>query len=80
MPSKLIAFSHKGETAKAEVFYNFEDFSDVMIVVPITHTDELKGVIFLSKRNKHWEPASVNENKSLVTIHNIINCINNQFV
>jgi hypothetical protein len=79
MPSKLIAFNHKGEIAKAEVFYNFDDFSDVMIVVPLTHTKELKRVIFLSKRNELWEPISANENNTLSTINNIANCINTEF-
>ncbi len=34
MTTKKIYFNHNGQNARAELLYNFEDFSDLLLVVP----------------------------------------------
>jgi hypothetical protein len=77
MPTKIINFDHNGRKANAELYYNFQDYEDVILVIP-KESDDLYDIIPFIRKNKKWEPVSPVRNKFPSTIQNIINLLNKE--
>lgn len=76
MTTKQISFDHNGESARADLLYNFEDFSDFLLVIPWGDMKDLKHVIAFRRINKTWETVSPVKYEIPQTIQNISNQLN----
>ncbi len=79
MTTKKIYFNHNGQNARAELLYNFEDFSDLLLVVPNGDIKDLEHVIPFRRINKIWETISPAKYEIPQTIRNISNQLNQLF-
>jgi len=80
MPLHSICFDHNGQQIKAEVYYDFEKFSDAILISPVNTTEELDDIIFFRTGNKKWSTNSPFKEKFPLTIKNIIHCIDQQLI
>ncbi len=78
MTPKLICFDHNGQNIHAEVVYNFEDFSDVMLVIPPLNIQGINEIILLTRRKQGWTTLSSVKYKFPSTIQSIIECVNEE--
>jgi hypothetical protein len=79
MPTKKICFDHNGQNTGADLLYNFEDFSDLLLVVPNGDMKDLKPVIPFMRIDKTWETFSAVKYQIPRTIQNISNQLNRVF-
>jgi hypothetical protein len=79
MPIKQIYFDHNGAIACADLLYNFEDFSDLLLVIPNDDMKDLKRVITFIRINKTWETVSPVKYEIPQTIQSISNQLNRAF-
>jgi hypothetical protein len=79
MATKKIRFDHNGQNARADLLYDFEDFSDLLLVVPNGNMKDLKRVIPFIRINKAWETMSPVKYQIPRTIQNISNQLNKMF-
>jgi hypothetical protein len=78
MPTKIIYFDHNGRTTDAELYYDFQDYEDVILVIPKGKIEDLYEIIPFVRKNKKWEPVSPAKNKFPSTIQSIINQLNDE--
>ena len=74
-----ILFDHNGQITQATLIYNFEDFPDLLLVVPSGNSRELEHVITFTRIDKNWEAASSVKYKLPYTIENISKQLNKIF-
>ena len=79
MPSNQIFFSHNNKDVSAELYYNFEDFSDILLVVPNIESKDLKEIIPFIRNDDHWETTSPVKFMYPQTVKNIIEELNVRF-
>ena len=78
MPTKIIYFDHNGQVTNAELYYNFQDYKDVILVIPQGEVKDFYDIIPFIRKNKNWEPVSPVKNKFPSTIQNIIDLLNEE--
>ncbi len=79
MTPKLTSFDHNGHAAKAELVYNFEDFSDVMLIIPPLGIKDINEIIILTRKDQTWTTLSPFKKSFPSTIRNIIDSVNEEF-
>ena len=79
MALNQILFDHNGQITKAVLIYNFEDFPDLLLVVPGGNSRELTNVITFTRIDKNWETVSPVRYKLPFTIQNISKQLNKIF-
>jgi len=77
MNPKLIFFDHNGQNLHAEAIYNFNYFSDIMVIIPNIDAKDLNENILLKRTGKKWTTSALKE-KFPSTIQNIINSVNKE--
>jgi hypothetical protein len=78
MPIKTIQFDHNGQNIHAELFYNFHNFSNAVLITLLNNVDGLQESIILLKGKNTWKAsADINKRYPLI-IKNIINFLNNE--
>ena len=78
MPTKIIYFDHNGRNTDAQLYYDFQDYEDVILVIPNTKEEDLYDIIPFIRINKRWEPVSFVKNKYPSTIQNIIRILDKE--
>jgi hypothetical protein len=79
MATKKIYFDHNGQSACADLLYNFEDFRDLLLVVPNGDVQDLNIVIPFTRINKVWETISPVRYEIPQTVKNISSQLNKEF-
>jgi hypothetical protein len=79
MATKQICFHHNGQIACADLLYNFQDFTDLLLVVPKGYTKDFNWVIPFIRINRIWETVSPVKYEIPATIKNISNELNEIF-
>jgi hypothetical protein len=79
MATKQIYFDHNGQTACAYLLYNFQDFTNLLLVIPKEDIKDFNCVIPFMRINKIWETVSPIKYGIPGTIKNISNELNKVF-
>ena len=57
MPIKTIHFEHEGHDVHAELFYNFHNFSNAVLVTLLNNVDGLRESIVLLRGKNNWKAS-----------------------
>jgi len=79
MALNQILFDHNGQITQAALIYNFEDFPNLLLVIPGENSKELTQVITFTRTDKNWETVSPVKYKLPSTIQNISRLLNKIF-
>ena len=79
MALNQILFDHNGQITQATLLYNFEDFPDVLLVIPCANARELTNIITFTRLDKDWETVSPVKYRLPSTIQNISKQLNKIF-
>jgi|SRR5215831_8345905 len=80
MPIKTIQFDHNGQNVHAELFYNFNNFSNAVLITLLNKVEDLnENILLLKGKGKNsWRFPSIIKNKYPSTATNIINCVDRE--
>jgi hypothetical protein len=71
--TKIIEFTHCGETIRSVAIFNFEPSQCSVMVMPYLHKDELGNSIVITRKNRNWESEAPVALKHKLTYLNILN-------
>jgi len=78
MPIKTIHFEYDGQDVHAELFYNFHNFSNAVLVTLLNNVDGLRESIILLKGKNTWKASVDVTNRYPAIVKTIINFLNNE--
>jgi hypothetical protein len=78
MPIKTIHFDHEGQDVHAELFYNFHNFSNAVLITLLNNVDGLRESIVLLKGKNSWKASADVNNRYPSIVKTIINFLNNE--
>jgi hypothetical protein len=80
MPIKTIQFDHNGQNVHAELFYNFNNFSNAVLVTLLNKAEGLnENILLLKGKGKNgWRFPSILKSRFPSTANNIINCVDKE--
>ncbi|MBV9963297.1 MAG: hypothetical protein JO072_13720 [Parafilimonas sp.] len=71
--TKIIEFSHRGETIRSIAIFNFEQSQCSVMVMPYVHKEELGNTIVISRKNRDWISEAPIAREYRITYLNILN-------
>jgi hypothetical protein len=71
--TKIIEFSHCGETIRSVAILNFEESKCSVMLMPYSHKDELGTVLVITGENHYWVSEAPIVHEYRVTYMNILN-------
>jgi hypothetical protein len=78
MPLINIKFDHQGQTVTAEMYYDFNRLSNLVLIIPDENEQDLNETILLFREGKKWKTSSQTKQRFPQTFNNIIVCVNKE--
>jgi hypothetical protein len=78
MPIKTIHFEHDGQDVHAELFYNFHNFSNAVLVTLLNNVDGLRESVMFMRVKNTWKASADVTKRYPAIVQTIIDFLNTE--